>query len=169
MSRGHCQAHTRARDRRRGTAAERGYDARWSRHVKAFIAALVDAGIPPVCGARLPGAPVTDDSLCAAEGLLVFEGLDCDHIEPHHGQDDPKFWDMLNLQLLDHRRCHPRKTVRKDGGFGMTPSTSRDGNGHATSWPNRAGGGGVSTDRTGQKTAWQADFAICTNVRRGDA
>lgn len=118
VDRGPCPQHARKRDQRRGSAYSRGYDTRWKRHVARFIAALVEAGVPPVCGAVLPSTPPTNDSLCAAEGLSVMEHLDCDHIEPHAGQDDPKFWDMGNLQLLCHGRCHPRKTATKDGGFG---------------------------------------------------
>lgn len=115
-----CRACARTAERRRGSASARGYGAPWNRHRKAFIASLLEQGIVPVCGARLTGAPATDDSLCAVEGLLTGEDLDTDHIEPHTGQDDPRFWDVLNLQLLCHGRCHARKTATKDGGFGRT-------------------------------------------------
>lgn len=118
VDRGHCSGHQRQRDQRRGSAASRGYDGKWNRLVAAFYAALVDAGIPPVCGATLPSVPPTGDSLCAAEGLQTFTPLDCDHIEAHEGQGDPRFWNMANLQLLCHGRCHARKTATKDGGFG---------------------------------------------------
>lgn len=125
VDRGHCSGHQRQRDQRRGSAASRGYDAKWHRLVAAFYAELVAAGVPPVCGATLPSVLATGDSLCAAEGLQTFEPLDCDHIQPHDGQRDPRFWDMQNLQLLCHGRCHSRKTAAKDGGFGASGAQPR--------------------------------------------
>lgn len=121
-----CQKCARTVERQRGSASARGYDAKWDRHRRAFINKLIEQHIVPVCGARLPGAPVTQDSLCAQEGLLTGDHLDTDHIEPHSGQDDPRFWDERNLQLLCHTRCHPRKTATKDGGFGHAPKATED-------------------------------------------
>lgn len=118
VERGHCADHRRKRDQRRGSAASRGYDSAWQRCRAAFYAALVAADVVPACGATLPDVPSTGDSLCAQEGRLVLEELDCDHIQPHDGQSDPRFWDHRNLQLLCHGRCHSRKTATKDGGFG---------------------------------------------------
>jgi 5-methylcytosine-specific restriction protein A len=114
---GRCPSHTQARERQRGTPYARGYDRRWAWHRHQYLSTLVALGILPVCGARLPGAPRTDDSLCAAEHVLVGD-VDVDHIQPHRGQSDPLFWDTQNFQLLCHARCHPQKTVLKDGGFG---------------------------------------------------
>lgn len=113
VERGRCPACARLVEQRRGTAAQRGYDARWRRLRERYLRRLVAAGVAPVCGARLPGAPETTDSLCAAEGRLVDGVLDLDHIVPHQGQRDPRFWDPRNLQLLCHARCHPRKTRRQ--------------------------------------------------------
>lgn len=110
VDRGHCPDHARQRDRRRGSAASRGYDAKWTRVVTAFYCALVEAGIPPVCGATLPDVPSTGDSLCAAEGLQTFQPLDCDHIEAHEGQGDPRF-----QRQLDALRWLPIATAPKDG------------------------------------------------------
>jgi 5-methylcytosine-specific restriction enzyme A len=39
-----------------------------------------------------------------------------DHIIPHKG-DRRLFWNPSNWQALD-AKCHGRKTVRQDGGFG---------------------------------------------------
>ena len=42
-----------------------------------------------------------------------------DHIRAHKG-DQTLFWDQANLQGLC-LSCHSRKTVYKDGGFGVKP------------------------------------------------
>ena len=74
---------------------------------------LITAGVAPVCGARLPGAPVTRDSRCQADGLLVGDQvghrLHTDHIAPHRG-DQRLMWSVLNLQLLC-ARDHDAKTA----------------------------------------------------------
>jgi hypothetical protein len=41
--------------------------------------------------ARLPGAPLTDDSLCAKEGRIEL-GVVVDHIDPVTGPNDPTFY-----------------------------------------------------------------------------
>lgn len=80
-----------------------------------FRRMLLRAGIPPVCGARLPGAPATNDSRCLREGVLVDDSahrrrygtaLHADHIVPHGG-DEWRRLDVLNIQLLcatDHQK-----------------------------------------------------------------
>jgi 5-methylcytosine-specific restriction protein A len=115
---GRCPQHTRQADHHRGSAASRGYDSRWRARRQCFFNRLIALGIVPVCGARLPGAPLTDDSLCAAQGFLNQQRLHLDHIVPRQGPDDPRFWDPLNWQVLCGPRCHARKTATKDGGFG---------------------------------------------------
>lgn len=117
VTKGRCARCSRQTEQRRGSAASRGYGWRWNLLRIAFIRELVNRQVPPVCGARLDGLS-SADSLCTVEGLFVFDGLDCDHIEAHEGNSDPRFWDMSNLQLLCHDRCHARKTATKDGGFG---------------------------------------------------
>jgi hypothetical protein len=57
---------------------------------------------------------------CKICGGVCRKGIDkphCDHIEAVNGPDDPRFFDMTNLQTL-HHRCHSAKTVTVDGGFG---------------------------------------------------
>ena len=93
--RGHCAAHDwqqrQAQDERRGTAHERGYDARWQRASKAFLAAH------PLCAASKAAG-----SIEAADVV--------DHIVPHRG-DMRLFWDPGNWQSLS-KRCHDKKTSR---------------------------------------------------------
>jgi 5-methylcytosine-specific restriction protein A len=106
-----CAQHARAQDGRRGSPQARGYDNAWKRLVQLFKARLVHREIAPVCGARLPGAPVTADSRCAADGRLNATRLHVDHIVPHKG-DRQRFRDLLNLQLLCVS-CHSAKTARE--------------------------------------------------------
>jgi len=96
---GLCAKHARERERARGSAAARGYDRRWRRLRKAFLAAH------PFC-ARC-GAPATD----------------VDHIIPKAagGADD---W--TNLQALCHA-CHSRKTQRQSMGVRASESLRREG------------------------------------------
>jgi 5-methylcytosine-specific restriction protein A len=71
-------------DRRRPSAAQRGYGAKWQRESKAFLA-LPQNGLC-ACGCGRPA--------------------DCvDHIVPHRG--DPKlFWSRCNWQPLASVPCH---------------------------------------------------------------
>ena len=85
---GYCEAHrgewermNQARDRRRGTAQERGYDSRWARYSKWYLS------LPEhqFCALRL-------DEKCAVLAQCV------DHIDPPNGNRDPRFWDPGNHQ-----------------------------------------------------------------------
>lgn len=85
---GYCEAHrgkweemNRRRDLRRGTAKERGYDSRWARYSKAFLAQPGHQ----LCALRL-------DEGCAIVAQCV------DHIDPPDGPGDPRFWDPDNHQ-----------------------------------------------------------------------
>src|SRR4051812_22966064 len=90
---GGCPAHTRQVEQRRGSAHARGYTRAWEKFKAWVIERLIAFDIPPVCGARLPGAPVTNDSLCQAKGLLNEHRLHLDHTPP----------------LLDSERADERK------------------------------------------------------------
>jgi 5-methylcytosine-specific restriction endonuclease McrA len=68
----------RAADERRGSARERGYDARWERARTAYIAAH------PLCIG------------CEAVGRVTRASV-VDHIVPHQG-DQRLFWDEANWQ-----------------------------------------------------------------------
>lgn len=89
----HCASASKARaDRNRPSARARGYDSKWQRESKAFLADH------PFCAA------------CDSPATVV------DHITPHKG-DQHLFWDRGNWQPLC-TSCHSRKTAREDGGFG---------------------------------------------------
>lgn len=87
----------RDRDKRRGSAASRGYGSRWQRARSAFLTAH------PLCAE------------CQQRGRVTV-ATDVDHIRPHKG-DPVLFWDRNNWQALCHA-CHSRKTASEDGGFG---------------------------------------------------
>ena len=109
---GQCEAHqAQAKERRaadvqrydllRGSAAQRGYDARWTAYSRQYRKDY------PLC------------VRCLAAGLLVSveRGGHVDHIKPVTGPHDPLFWDPANHQSLC-RSCHSEKTAAEDGGFG---------------------------------------------------
>lgn len=118
-----CRASGVGRGERRGSAADRGYGGAWQVLRLRFRRLLLGAGVPPVCGARLPGARPAPQSRCLAAGQLVDDtlhrlrfhgkGLHTDHIVPHRG-DPVLFRDPLNLQLLC-RDEHTAKTAREAG------------------------------------------------------
>jgi len=99
---GYCEKHKRQLrkryDEQRGTAAQRGYDARWRRARAMFLRRN------PLCVE------------CQKEGKLTPATI-VDHIIPHKGNHD-LFWDESNWQALC-KRCHDRKTAKEDGGFGV--------------------------------------------------
>ena len=73
--------------------SERGYDSRWRKARKRFLAAH------PLCVE------------CMKEGRYV-KATDVDHIVPHRGNQQI-FWDESNWQALCHRH-HSMKTRRED-------------------------------------------------------
>lgn len=81
----------------RPTAYRRGYDNRWRKARQIYLAKH------PLC------------EECKKNGRLTAATV-VDHIIPHKG-DRKLFWDENNWQALC-KRCHDRKTVCKDGGFG---------------------------------------------------
>lgn len=76
-------------DRLRGSATERGYDAKWRRARKRFLRSH------PLC------------AHCLSQGVLTPATV-VDHIVPHRG-DHRLFWDEQNWQPLC-KACHDRKT-----------------------------------------------------------
>lgn len=84
-------------DQARGSAASRGYDARWRKAAGQFLRSH------PLC------------VRCSADGRSVGAEV-VDHIIPHKG-DQRLFWDRSNWQVLC-KSCHDRKTVLEDGGLG---------------------------------------------------
>src|SRR5690606_28301072 len=95
-----CEKHLRSQrathDSARGTAAERGYDWRWARYAKQFLARH------PLC------------RVCQAAGR-VAAATEVDHIVPVQGAHDARFWDEANHQPLC-RSCHAAKTAAEREG-----------------------------------------------------
>ena len=91
------QPRQRLADRRRGSAAKRGYDRRWRVASKAFLRKH------PLC------------VMCEAEGKTVLATV-VDYKVPHKG-DMVLFWERTNWQGLCGED-HNRKTAKEDGGFG---------------------------------------------------
>lgn len=90
------------RDRERGTARERGYDAEWEKASKAFLA--------------LPG-----NERCACGCGRSADAVD--HDKPHKG-DEALFWDRNNWRPVN-RRCNSRKAAREERGAWRPKSGSR--------------------------------------------
>lgn len=85
-------------DKRRGTAAQRGYDGRWQQVRRAYWQAH------PYC------------EPCWERGMIRTEAngyrIDVDHRVPFQGKDDPLRLRWDNLQSLC-RACHNAKTRRQ--------------------------------------------------------
>jgi 5-methylcytosine-specific restriction protein A len=103
-----CPACVRRVDVRRGTAAARGYGARWQRYREWFLAQY------PICGDRPLGAPVTTDSVCRAERHPTPASV-VDHIIPVTGPNDPTFYVPECHQALC-APCHDAKRSRESRG-----------------------------------------------------
>lgn len=97
----------------RRSASDRGYDPRWTRASRAFLARY------PYCGMRPHHArPVL--SRCVDTGQFTTRATLTDHVVPHRG--DPRlFWDEANWQALC-RACHAIKTAREPGGSARRPT-----------------------------------------------
>lgn len=87
---GRCRDHARRIEQARGSATARGYDARWRRFRRRFVATLIARDILPVCGARLAGTP-SPSSRCAADGLLTARSADGSDL---HFDHDPPLTDV---------------------------------------------------------------------------
>ena len=97
-NKGYCDKHqsrVKQRDRDRGTAHQRGYDAEWKKHRDQFLLEH------PLCVE------------CRRKGY-VMPATVVDHITPHKG-DKVLFWDKNNWQPLC-KSCHDRKTATEDRG-----------------------------------------------------
>ena len=89
----YCEEHKRMHQEENRTAAARGYNSRWRRESKKFLA------LHPLC------------EECLRHGIATPATV-VDHIVPHRG--DPKlFWDRSNWQALC-KKCHDKKTGRED-------------------------------------------------------
>lgn len=105
-NKGYCDKHqsrVKQRDRDRGTAHQRGYDAEWKKHRDQFLLEH------PLC---------VD---CRKKGY-VMPATVVDHIVPHKGDKD-LFWDKTNWQPLCETH-HNIKTATEDRG-GWSPVTKQ--------------------------------------------
>ncbi|WP_301171043.1 HNH endonuclease [Brevibacillus nitrificans] len=93
----HKQETSQQYNRDRGSAAQRGYDARWRKAREAFLR------VHPLC------------IHCLKDGKVMAATV-VDHIKPHKG-NRILFWDRSNWQALC-ASCHSKKTATEDGGFG---------------------------------------------------
>lgn len=76
---------------------------------------LLEAGIPPICGARLPTGPQTQDSRCDQDGRNTMEALHFDHEPPLTDAERTQpahVCDPNRIQLLC-ASCHSAKTDRE--------------------------------------------------------
>ena len=98
----YCPGHQRAagaRERaRRGSAAERGYDARWRAYRAAFLRQYPLCGMRPAGAERRIALGGIEWSECKHAGRTRAADL-VDHIAPHRG-DAALFWDGANHQAL---------------------------------------------------------------------
>ena len=102
--RGRCSTHAKAYDRRRGTAAARGYDAGWTAFSKAWRQRF------PLCGMRADGQLHAEHSVCVQEGRDTW--AECvDHIVSMANGGEK--YDETNLQSLC-LRCNNRKRLVVD-------------------------------------------------------
>lgn len=123
---GRCPTHERSRYALRGTTAERGYDAdHKSLRVECFLRdewRCVDCGWEPdiVREFRLVDLPMPDTRVVLDELRRAFargdRHLHADHQIPIEVAPDLRL-DIDNLKTRCDR-CHNRKTVRDNGGFG---------------------------------------------------
>lgn len=95
----HKRDRQRAQDAERGTAAQRGYDARWRKARLAYLKAN------PLCAQCLDDTQVTPATVV-------------DHVIPHRG-DQQLFWDEDNWQALC-KSHHDAKTITELGDSGHT-------------------------------------------------
>ena len=97
-----CLAESRAElDKRRGSSARRGYDAKWQATRRAYLADHPYCECPECAHLPLWNRP---------------EATDVDHIDGL-GPKGPRGHDWSNLQALTAAH-HARKTATQDGGFG---------------------------------------------------
>ena len=100
---GYCPTHLKQErkqyDESRGTAAQRGYDARWQKYRRMYL------NTHPLCVECL-----------VKETPVIREATVVDHVKPHKG-DYKLFWNPANHQALC-KECHDIKTASEDGEFG---------------------------------------------------
>jgi hypothetical protein len=110
-----CKSCARKRDGQRGSASSRGYGVRWRSFLGWWRNQIVTLGGVVVCGATMPGGPVTTDSECRRRGVLNDKSLHFDHEPPLSDAErtNPNaVCDARRIQALC-ASCHARKTLRE--------------------------------------------------------
>lgn len=107
VSSGKCKACAGESDRRRGTAAERGYDKHWRPVRDAHLAEF------PLCGGKRADAYHSTMSECARLGFVTAATV-VHHIQAHK-RDRALLLDPRNLESAC-KRCHDRMV--DEGDFG---------------------------------------------------
>jgi 5-methylcytosine-specific restriction protein A len=95
----HTQITAKQYNEQRGSATARGYDSRWQKARKVYLAKH----------------PLCECNECKTMGRLLPATV-VDHIIPHKGNKG-LFWDQANWQAMS-KKCHDRKTAREDGRWG---------------------------------------------------
>ncbi len=106
-TRGRCPACTRRSNRQRREGRSFDYSAAWWRSWRIwYISLLVAQGIVPVCGARLPGAPLTPVTACQEAGLMTGASEDGSGLHLHH---EPE---LTEAEVTDRAAvCQPLRIV----------------------------------------------------------
>jgi len=108
---GYCDTHLkqsqRQYDQQRGTSTQRGYNYRWQKASKLYLAGH------PLC------------AICLKKNPPVIKAAECvDHIIPHKG-DYKLFWDPANHQPAC-LECNRIKAAKEEGAFGNPVDKEKD-------------------------------------------
>lgn len=107
VKRGLCSSCATRRDQRRRTARVLTYSESWWRAFRThYIHLLVEAGVVPACGARLPGGPTPTVSRCLAEGVLTGTSTRGSSLHLHH-QPELALWEQSDRAAI----CDPMRIV----------------------------------------------------------
>ena len=116
-SSGSCPTCARRFETYRGTATKRGYGRAWIRFKPYYLNLLLERGIVPVCGAKLPEGPRASISECKAQGLLTYTSADGSALHLHHSPPLQPHERRSPALVCDPRRielacaeCHARET-----------------------------------------------------------
>jgi 5-methylcytosine-specific restriction endonuclease McrA len=119
---GRCLPHQQQANQARAAGRVFAYSTAWWHHFRLqFVAALIRAGLVPVCGAALPGGPDTAAfSQCRRDGVFTFRSADgsdlhVDHTPPlttREHTDRAAITNLFRCCLLC-QACHSAKTARE--------------------------------------------------------
>lgn len=108
---GRCKRHQRQQEQRRGSAASRGYDWRWTQFSRRWLARW------PLCGMRADGQLHAENSRCVRAGI-VTQAQCTNHIDGHSRADDRETF--MNADRLESLclACNSLQAIEREGGFG---------------------------------------------------